>query len=67
MKELRFDADGGVWRIAFGFDTARNAIILVGANKAGTKQDRFYRELLRIADCRLDAHLRWLRRRKAEE
>ena len=23
MKELRFDADDGVWRVAFGFDPKR--------------------------------------------
>jgi hypothetical protein len=23
MKELRFDADDGVWRVAFAFDSAR--------------------------------------------
>ena len=28
MKELRFDADDGVWRVAFAFDTARQAILL---------------------------------------
>ncbi|HKZ97326.1 MAG TPA: type II toxin-antitoxin system RelE/ParE family toxin, partial [Hyphomicrobiaceae bacterium] len=28
MKELRFRADDGVWRIAFAFDTKRKAILL---------------------------------------
>jgi len=27
MKELRFDAGGGVWRIAFAFDPERKAIL----------------------------------------
>ena len=27
MKELRFDAVGGVWRVAFAFDPRRKAII----------------------------------------
>ena len=26
MKELRFDADDGVWRVAFAFDPKRRAI-----------------------------------------
>jgi len=26
MKEMRFDADGGVWRVAFAFDPKRRAI-----------------------------------------
>ena len=29
MKELRFNADGGVWRVAFAFDPRRRAILLV--------------------------------------
>ena len=32
MKELRFDADGGVWRIAFAFDPKRHAILLVAGD-----------------------------------
>ena len=26
MKELRFDADGGVWRVAFAFDPKRRGV-----------------------------------------
>jgi hypothetical protein len=29
MKELRFDAADGVWRVAFAFDPKRKAILLV--------------------------------------
>lgn len=32
MKELRFRA-GGVWRVAFAFDTKRTAILLVAGDK----------------------------------
>ena len=31
MKELRFDADDGAWRVAFVFDPSRKAILLVAA------------------------------------
>ena len=34
MKELRFSADGGVWRVAFAFNPQRNAILLVAADKS---------------------------------
>lgn len=34
MKELRFRADGGVWRVAFAFDPRRNAILLVAGDKS---------------------------------
>lgn len=32
MKELRFDAGGGVWRVAFAFDPERKAILLVAGD-----------------------------------
>jgi len=57
MKELRFQIDGGVWRVAFAFDPARQAVLLVAGDKAGVKSDRFYRELLRKADARYRDHL----------
>lgn len=57
MKELRFRADGGVWRIAFAFDPARAAILLVGGDKSGVGSDRFYKGLIKRADDRFDQHL----------
>lgn len=56
MKELRFDADNGVWRVAFAFDPERRAILLVAGDKAGTSEKRFYKTLIRKADERFDAH-----------
>jgi hypothetical protein len=61
MKELRFSAADGEWRVAFAFDPGRKAVLLVAADKAGTSQKRFYRELIRKADDRFDAHLARLR------
>jgi hypothetical protein len=57
MKELRFDAADGAWRVAFAFDPKRQAILLVAGDKSGGSQKRFYRELIRKADQRFDAHL----------
>jgi hypothetical protein len=57
MKELRFDADDGVWRFAFAFDPQRHAIVLVGGDKQGVNERRFYRDLIRIADDRFAAHV----------
>ena len=62
MKELRFDAAAGVWRVAFAFDTKRKAILLVAGDKSGVSGKRFYRELIRKADERFDAHLARLKR-----
>jgi hypothetical protein len=61
MKELRFDHDGGVWRVAFAFDTERAAILLVGGDKGGTEQRRFYKKLIGSADARFDEHLATLK------
>ena len=57
MKELRFDAGGGVWRVAFAFDPERNAILLVAGDKAGVAQSRFYKALIAKADKRFAGHL----------
>jgi hypothetical protein len=57
MKELRFGWTGEVWRVAFAFDPARQAILLVGGDKGGADQRRFYKRLIAVADARFDAHL----------
>jgi hypothetical protein len=61
MKELRFSAADGEWRVAFAFDPKRKAILLVAGDKSGGSEKRFYRELIRKADDRFDAHLARLR------
>jgi hypothetical protein len=67
MKELRFDADDGVWRVAFAFDLRRKAILLVGGDKSGVSRDRFYRNLIEIADRRFDRHKAALAEEKGEK
>jgi hypothetical protein len=64
MKELRFAADDGVWRVAFAFDPKRNAIMLVAGDKSGTSEKRFYKKLIATADDRFDAHLALLKKKK---
>ena len=64
MKELRFTAADGEWRVAFAFDPRRRAILLVAGDKSGVSEKRFYRGLVRKADDRFDAHLARLRRGK---
>jgi len=61
MRELRFSAADGEWRVAFAFDSRRRGILLVAGDKSGGSAKRFYRELIRKADERLDAHLERLR------
>ncbi len=61
MKELRFDAADGVWRVAFAFDPKRRAILLVAGDKAGTSEKRFYKQLIKKADERFEVHLKRLK------
>jgi hypothetical protein len=57
MKELRADTKDHVLRIAFAFDPLRAAILLVGGDKSGVSQKRFYKRLLQAADKLYDSHL----------
>lgn len=61
MKELRFDAGDGVWRVAFAFDPKRQAILLIAGDKAGVAQKRFYKALITKADVRFAEHLETLK------
>ena len=64
MKELRFDAANGVWRVAFAFDPKRQAILLVAGDKSGVGKKHFYKALIKKADERFDAHLARLKMKR---
>jgi len=57
MKEMRFNWMGEVWRVAFAFDPQRQAVLLVGGDKGGADQKRFYKRLIAVADNRYSEHL----------
>ena len=57
MKELRFNAADGVWRVAFAFDPKREGVLLVAGDKSGASEKRFYKQLIRKADERFGEHL----------
>ena len=57
MKELRFNAADGTWRVAFAFDPLRRAVLLVAGDKSGVSQSRFYDSLIARADMRYQTHL----------
>jgi hypothetical protein len=61
MKELRFEALDGEWRVAFTFDPQRKAILLVAGDKSGVSQKRFYKQLTAKADRRFSVYLRTLK------
>lgn len=67
MKELRFSAADGEWRVAFAFDTKRKAILFVAGDKSGVSQKAFYRQLITKADNRFDAHLNRVKQQELKE
>jgi len=64
MKELRFSATDGAWRLAFAFDPKRTAILLVAGDKSGVSEKNFYKQLMAKADKRFDAHLNRLKQKE---
>jgi len=64
MKEMRFRAADGEWRVAFAFDTKRKAILLVAGDKSGGSEKRFYKQLITKADDRFDVHLARLKKKE---
>jgi hypothetical protein len=66
MKELRFTAADGVWRVAFAFDPDRCAVLLVAGDKSGGSQKRFYKQLIEKADQRFESHLARLRKLRTD-
>jgi hypothetical protein len=67
MKELRFQAVDGVWRVAFAFDPGRSAILLVAGDKSGSSEKRFYKQLIKIADSRFPSHLNKLMEQEKDD
>ena len=50
LKELRAQSVDSVFRIAFLFDEERKAVLLIGGNKKGKNEKRFYRNLIKQAE-----------------
>lgn len=61
MKELRFTAAGGVWRVAFAFDPDRQAVLLAAGDKSGQSEKRLYKTLIARADHRFNEYLESIR------
>jgi len=60
MKELRAKTSAAAIRIAFAFDPNRSAILLIGGDKSGVGQKRFYKQLIALADRLFREHLKRL-------
>jgi len=50
LKELRAHAGNHILRVAFCFDTVRNAVLLIGGDKKGKKEKLFYKKLIADAE-----------------
>ena len=50
LKELRAQTESHVFRVAFLFDEERKAILLIGGDKKGKNEQRFYRNLIKQAE-----------------
>ena len=59
LRELRVQHQGKPYRILYAFDPRRDAILLLGGNKAG--QDRWYESHIPKAQALYATHLRALR------
>ena len=55
MRELRIQSGGNPIRIFYAFDPRRTAILLIGGDKTG--EDRFYVEMIPIADRLYETYL----------
>jgi len=50
LRELRIQAHGHAIRVFYAFDPRRDAIVLIGGDKTGVSNDRFYREYIPQAE-----------------
>lgn len=63
LKELRFNSGNKVIRIFFVFDPERNAVLLIGGDKAGSGDKRFYEKMIYLSE---KNYGRYLEKRKRE-
>jgi len=66
MKELRGKTAASVLRVAFAFDPLQTAILLVGGDKSGVSEKKFYKSLIDRADGVFERHLKSVEKRKAQ-
>jgi hypothetical protein len=67
MKELRSRHAGHQYRTFFAFDPKQRAILLLGGDKVGKDEGRFYKVLLTLADALYDRHLIQVAKEQARE
>ena len=66
MKELRGRTAAAVLCIAFAFDPLQAGVLLIGGDKKGVSEKRFYKQLIDKADKLYERHLKVVERRKTD-
>lgn len=64
LKELRNRTKDHELRVAYYFDPQRKAFLLIGGDKKGKDQDKFYKDLISAAERIVERHERELEERK---
>lgn len=57
MKELRISSGQKKFRVLFAFDEERHAILLVGGDKIAHGVQKFYEDMIPVADRLFDDHI----------
>ena len=58
LKELRNKTDAHILRVAYYFDKKRNAYLLMGGDKKGKNQNKFYKDLIEESEKIIETHER---------
>ena len=56
LKELRNQTEKHVLRVSYYFDSGRNGFLLVGGDKKGSDQEKFYKDLIAESEVIIEAH-----------
>jgi hypothetical protein len=67
MKELRSRHAGHQYRTLFAFDPKQRAVLLLGGDKVGQDEGRFYKALIKQADALYARHLVQVAKEQARE
>ena len=56
LKELRNQTQQHILRVSYYFDTDRKAFLLIGGDKKGKDQDKFYKDLIAESEVIIEKH-----------
>ena len=56
LNELRNQTQQHVLRVSYYFDSAREAFLLIGGDKKGKDQDKFYKDLIAESEVIIEKH-----------